>query len=113
MHPYDSKPRTLTDRRKNRNLIKWGAEALDQNRGSLYYNQERYDDFYYGKGSNFILIRASDQQWILFESRRVSKVTCQERQNGMLAFPLSTRSRINSPPTFPSYTASQRNAEWS
>jgi hypothetical protein len=66
------------------------AEALDQI-GSLYYNQEGYDDFYYGKGSTYPDVQGSIG--ILFEQAS-SRGHLQESANGMLSFPFTIRNQF-------------------
>ncbi len=66
------------------------AKALDQI-GSLYYNQEGYDDFYYGKGSTYPDVQGSIG--ILFEQAS-SRGHLQESANGMLSFPFSIRNQF-------------------
>ena len=66
------------------------AKALDQI-GSLYYNQENYDDFYYGKGSTYPDVQGSIG--ILFEQAS-SRGHLQESSNGMLSFPFTIRNQF-------------------
>ena len=66
------------------------AKALDQI-GSLYYNQENYDDFYYGKGSTYPDVQGSIG--ILFEQAS-SRGHLQESVNGMLSFPFTIRNQV-------------------
>jgi hypothetical protein len=66
------------------------AKALDQI-GSLYYNQENYDDFYYGKGSTYPDVQGSIG--ILFEQAS-SRGHLQESTNGMLSFPFTIRNQF-------------------
>ena len=66
------------------------AKALDEI-GSLYYTQEDYDDFYYGKGSTF-----PDAQGcigILFEQAS-SRGHLQASENGELTFPFTIRNQV-------------------
>ena len=66
------------------------AKALDKI-GSLYYTEEGYDDFYYGKGSTF-----PDAQGcigILFEQAS-SRGHLQNTDNGPLSFPFTIRNQI-------------------
>ncbi len=59
--------------------------------GSLYFSQEGYDDFYYGKGSTF-----PDAQGcigILFEQAS-SRGHVQETANGLLTFPFTIRNQV-------------------
>jgi hypothetical protein len=66
------------------------AKALDQI-GSLYYNQENYDDYYYGKGSTYPDVQGSIG--ILFEQAS-SRGHLQESVNGMLSFPFTIRNQF-------------------
>lgn len=66
------------------------AKALDEI-GSLYYNQENYDDFYYGKGSTYPDVQGSIG--ILFEQAS-SRGHLQESSNGMLSFPFTIRNQF-------------------
>jgi hypothetical protein len=66
------------------------AAALDQIK-SLYFTQEGYDDFYYGKGSTY-----PDAQGcigILFEQAS-SRGHLQETSNGLLSFPFTIRNQV-------------------
>jgi hypothetical protein len=64
--------------------------ALDKI-GSLYYTEEDYDDFYYGKGSTFPDINGSIG--ILFEQGS-SRGHVQETNNGLLTFPFTIRNQF-------------------
>jgi len=66
------------------------AKAFDQI-GSLYYTEENYDDFYYGKGSTFPDINGSIG--ILFEQGS-SRGHAQETDNGILTFPFTIRNQF-------------------
>ena len=66
------------------------AEALDEI-GSLYYTEENYDDFYYGKGSTFPDINGS--VGILFEQGS-SRGHAQETENGLLTFQFTIRNQF-------------------
>ncbi|NVK51235.1 MAG: zinc carboxypeptidase [Cyclobacteriaceae bacterium] len=66
------------------------AKALDKI-GSLYYNQENYDDFYYGKGSTYPDVQGSIG--ILFEQAS-SRGHLQESVNGLLSFPFTIRNQF-------------------
>lgn len=73
-----------------RKLGDFHAKALDQI-GSLYFTQEGYDDFYYGKGSTY-----PDTQGavgILFEQAS-SRGHAQESINGVLRFPFTIRNHF-------------------
>lgn len=79
---------------KNLELTKkigtYHAKALDEI-GSLYYTQEGYDDFYYGKGSTFPDVQGSIG--ILFEQAS-SRGHAQESSNGILHFPFTIRNQF-------------------
>lgn len=86
MHPLTPKKNfELTEK-----IGTYHAKALDQI-GSLYYNQENYDDFYYGKGSTYPDVQGSIG--ILFEQAS-SRGHLQESDNGMLSFPFTIRNQF-------------------
>ncbi|NNL03033.1 MAG: zinc carboxypeptidase [Eudoraea sp.] len=66
------------------------AKALD-NLGSLYYSEERYDDYYYGKGSTFPDVNGGIG--ILFEQAS-SRGHIQDTENGTLTFPFTIRNQF-------------------
>ncbi len=66
------------------------AAALDQI-GSLYYTEEDYDDFFYGKGSTFPDINGGIG--ILFEQAS-SRGHAQESIHGELTFPFTIRNQV-------------------
>lgn len=66
------------------------AKALDKI-GSLYYSEEGYDDFYYGKGSTYPDINGGIG--ILFEQAS-SRGHVQESENGLLTFPFTIRNQF-------------------
>lgn len=69
---------------------KYHAEALD-GIGSLYYSEENFDDYYYGKGSTFPDVNGS--VGILFEQGS-SRGHIQESENGILTFPFTIRNQF-------------------
>ncbi|MDO1500138.1 M14 family zinc carboxypeptidase [Winogradskyella maritima] len=71
-------------------IAKYHAKALDKI-GSLYYSEESFDDFYYGKGSTFPDINGSIG--ILFEQAS-SRGHIQESDNGLLTFPFTIRNQF-------------------
>ncbi len=73
-----------------RALGRYHAGALDII-GSLYYSEEDYDDFYYGKGSTFPDIHGGIG--ILFEQAS-SRGHAQESDNGVLTFPFTIRNQF-------------------
>tara|TARA_R110002049_G_scaffold993_11_gene7257 strand:+ start:39345 stop:41864 length:2520 start_codon:yes stop_codon:yes gene_type:complete len=66
------------------------AKALNEI-GSLYFTEERYDDYYYGKGSTFPDINGAIG--ILFEQAS-SRGHLQETKNGILTFPFTIRNQF-------------------
>lgn len=79
---------------KNQDLTRkigtFHAKALDAI-GSLYYTQEGYDDFYYGKGSTFP--DAQGAIGILFEQGG-SRGHAQKSVNGVVRFPFTIRNQF-------------------
>ncbi len=66
------------------------ARALDKI-GSLYFSEENYDDYYYGKGSTFPDVNGGIG--ILFEQAS-SRGHVQETDNGLLTFPFTIRNQF-------------------
>ncbi len=73
-----------------RKMGEYHAKALDQI-GSLYFTQEGYDDFYYGKGSTFPDVQGAIG--ILFEQAS-SRGHAQESVNGVLKFEFTIRNQF-------------------
>ncbi len=73
-----------------RRIGEYHARAFDKI-GSLYYTEESYDDFYYGKGSTFPDINGS--VGILFEQAS-SRGHAQESENGILTFPFTIKNQF-------------------
>ena len=73
-----------------RKIGEFHAKALDQI-GSLYFTQEGYDDFYYGKGSTYPDVEGAIG--ILFEQAS-SRGHAQESVNGILTFPFTIRNHF-------------------
>jgi hypothetical protein len=71
-------------------IATYHAKALDKI-GSLYYSEESFDDFYYGKGSTFPDINGGIG--ILFEQAS-SRGHAQETENGILTFPFTIRNQF-------------------
>ena len=71
-------------------IANYHVKALDQI-GSLYYTEENFDDFYYGKGSTFPDINGGIG--ILFEQAS-SRGHAQETDNGLLTFPFTIRNQF-------------------
>jgi len=73
-----------------KNIGNFHAKAFDKI-GSLYYTEESFDDFYYGKGSTFPDINGGIG--ILFEQAS-SRGHIQESDNGILTFPFTIRNQL-------------------
>ena len=73
-----------------KSIATYHAKAFDKI-GSLYYSEESYDDFYYGKGSTFPDINGGIG--ILFEQAS-SRGHIQESDNGILTFPFTIRNQF-------------------
>ena len=71
-------------------IADYHAETLDNN-GRLYYSQESFDDFYYGKGSTYPDINGSIG--ILFEQAS-SRGHAQESDHGVLKFPFTIKNQF-------------------
>lgn len=80
--------------KKNQELTaaigKYHEEALNAI-GSLYYTEEDFDDFYYGKGSTYPDVNGGIG--ILFEQAS-SRGHAQESANGLLTFPFTIRNQL-------------------
>jgi len=66
------------------------AAELDK-LGSLYYSQESFDDFYYGKGSTYPDVNGCIG--ILFEQAS-SRGHLRETNNGLMSFPFTIRNQV-------------------
>ena len=73
-----------------KSIATYHAKALDKI-GSLYYSEESFDDFYYGKGSTFPDINGGIG--ILFEQAS-TRGHIQESDNGILTFPFTIRNQF-------------------
>nr|WP_299384449.1 M14 family zinc carboxypeptidase [Allomuricauda sp.] len=73
-----------------REIATYHAKALDKI-GSLYYSEENFDDYYYGKGSTFPDVNGGIG--ILFEQGS-SRGHIQESENGILTFPFTIRNQF-------------------
>jgi hypothetical protein len=71
-------------------IANYHAKAFDKI-GSLYYSEESFDDFYYGKGSTFPDINGGIG--ILFEQAS-SRGHVQESDNGILTFPFAIKNQF-------------------
>ena len=73
-----------------RAISQYHADFLDKI-GSLYFTEERYDDYYYGKGSTYPDVNGGIG--ILFEQGS-SRGHVQETENGLLTFPFAIRNQF-------------------
>jgi hypothetical protein len=73
-----------------RAFAEYNAQALD-GIGSLYFTEERFDDFYMGKGSTYPDLHGA--VGILFEQAS-SRGQLQESPNGVLSFPFTIRNQF-------------------
>ena len=71
-------------------IAAYHANALDRI-GSLYYSEEQFDDFYYGKGSSYPDVNGS--VGILFEQAS-SRGHARQTDNGILEFPFTIRNQL-------------------
>ncbi|SEL36089.1 Zinc carboxypeptidase [Aquimarina amphilecti] len=71
-------------------IANYHADAFNKI-GSLYFTEENFDDFYYGKGSTFPDINGGIG--ILFEQGS-SRGHAQETDNGILTFPFTVRNQF-------------------
>ncbi len=80
----------IMNQKLTKKIADFHVEAFDQ-LGSLYYSEEDFDDFYYGKGSTFPDVNGSIG--ILFEQAS-SRGHLQESENGLLSFPFTIRNQL-------------------
>ena len=73
-----------------RKIADYHARYLDKI-GSLYYTEENYDDYYYGKGSTYPDINGG--VGILFEQAS-SRGHAQDSENGVVTFPFTIRNQF-------------------
>ena len=73
-----------------RQIGRFHAKALDKI-GSLYFTEENFDDFYYGKGSTYPDVQGC--VGILFEQGS-SRGHAQQTVNGVLTFPFTIRNQF-------------------
>lgn len=71
-------------------IARYHADALNQI-GSLYYSEEGYDDFYYGKGSTYP--DANGAIGILFEQAS-SRALLRETRDGVLSYAFTIRNQL-------------------
>ena len=82
--------RQILNQKLTSKIADYHVEAFDK-LGSLYYSEEDYDDFYYGKGSAYPDINGGIG--ILFEQAS-SRGHLQESDNGLLSFPFTIRNQL-------------------
>ncbi|REE82025.1 zinc carboxypeptidase [Lutibacter oceani] len=80
----------LLNQELTKEIGNYHAKALNKI-GSLYFTEERYDDFYYGKGSTYPDVNGGIG--ILFEQGS-SRGHAQETINGVLTFPFTIRNQF-------------------
>jgi hypothetical protein len=89
--PSRTNPLTLKENQDlTRKIGQYHAAGMDKI-GSLYYSEENFDDFYYGKGSTFPDINGA--VGILFEQAS-SRGHAQESIHGVLTFPFTIRNQV-------------------
>jgi len=71
-------------------IAKYHTAELDK-LGSLYFSQESFDDFYYGKGSTYPDVNGSIG--ILIEQAS-SRGHLRETENGLMSFPYAIRDQV-------------------
>ncbi len=86
VHPLTPKANQVL----TKEIANYHAKALDKI-GSLYFTEENFDDFYYGKGSTYPDINGAIG--ILFEQGS-SRGHAQETKNGVLTFPFTIRNQF-------------------
>ena len=79
-----------TNQKLTKKIGAYHEDALNKI-GSLYYSEEDYDDFYYGKGSTYPDVNGSIG--ILFEQGS-SRGHIQNSDNGILTFPFTIRNQL-------------------
>jgi len=80
----------LMNQELTKEIGNYHAKALDKI-GSLYFTEENFDDFYYGKGSTYPDVNGA--VGILFEQGS-SRGHLQETSNGLLTFPFTIRNQF-------------------
>jgi len=80
----------MMNQKLTQKIADYHIEAFDK-LGSLYYSEEDFDDFYYGKGSTYPDVNGSIG--ILFEQAS-SRGHLQESENGLLSFPFTIRNQL-------------------
>ncbi len=72
-------------------IASYHADELDRI-GSLYYSEESFDDFYYGKGSTYPDINGG--VGILFEQASSRALVVDTDENGRLSYPFTIRNQV-------------------
>ena len=72
-------------------IAQYHAAELDRI-GQLYYSEESFDDFYYGKGSTYPDVNGS--VGILFEQASSRALRRQTEQNGLLSYAVTVRNQV-------------------
>jgi len=80
----------IINQQLTKSIAKYHAKSLDKV-GSLYYTEESFDDFYYGKGSTYPDVNGS--VGILFEQAS-SRGHAQQSVNGILTFPFTIKNQF-------------------
>ncbi|MEQ1828830.1 MAG: M14 family metallopeptidase [Pirellula sp.] len=104
-----SRSHPLTPKRNlelTREFAKYHARALDKI-GSLYFTEERFDDFYMGKGSTYPDLHGA--VGILFEQAS-ARGKQQDSINGLLTFPFAIRNQVTTSLSSLKATSSNRGA---
>jgi len=82
----------IENQRLTKEIANYHAKAFDKI-GSLYFTEENFDDFYYGKGSTYPDINGG--VGILFEQGS-SRGHAQETVNGVITFPFTIKNQFTS-----------------
>jgi hypothetical protein len=72
-------------------IAQYHADELDRI-GQLYYSEESFDDFYYGKGSTYPDVNGG--VGILFEQASSRALRRETDTNGLLTYPLTVRNQV-------------------
>ena len=72
-------------------IADYHAAELDRI-GQLYYSEESFDDFYYGKGSTYPDVNGA--VGILFEQASSRALLRETEQNGLLTYPVTVRNQL-------------------
>jgi hypothetical protein len=80
----------IENQQLTKEIANYHAKAFDKI-GSLYFTEENYDDFYYGKGSTYPDVNGA--VGILFEQGS-SRGHAQQTENGVLTFPFTIKNQF-------------------